>query len=344
MLRIFAPTRIALATLLLLCPLSSWAEVANITVVDGQLHTSSGAVPAACLMQLRSHTDSEKPVVVEVNGAVECKNPAPQHSAPQQGAKSGSPRYSILATLPEQVYQIQLCEDSQEQSCSEMHIQFSQTTIEEKSALVVNRREGASGAKARESEIDELYQAVANNTTLSTKIIESDCTNPGLTGEEPFGGRQTLYRFVDGKVAEINDELTTLYGTQSVQFLLKDGEFWFALLEIRAESIPAMGIESGYETDTRLYFDKEKLFLCKLTYPNDGPAGSIPGQITELPCSELHHIVRSDSLNESQRAAEAFTIAESIDGLLAHGRKLLSTANASTKKGHDDWCKEGGGF
>ena len=95
-----------------------------------------------------------------------------------------------------------------------------------------------------------------------------------------------------------------------------------------------MGIESGYETDTRLYFDKEKLFLCKLTYPNDGPAGSIPGQITELPCSELHHIVRSESLNESQRAAEAFTIAESIDGLLAHGRKLLSTANTSTNHQH----------
>ena len=107
MLRIFAPTRITLAVLPLLCPLSSRAEVANITVVDGQLRTSSGAVPAACLLPLRAHKNAYKPVtpvVVEVNGAVECKNPEPLHSAPQQGAKTGSPRDSILATLPEQAF------------------------------------------------------------------------------------------------------------------------------------------------------------------------------------------------------------------------------------------------
>ena len=63
--------------------------------------------------------------------------------------------------------------------------------------------------------------------------------------------------------------------------------------------------------------------MCKLTYPNDSPAGVRPNQNTEVLCSELHHINGEMPLNESQRVAEASSIADSIDALLAHGKKLL---------------------
>ena len=91
----------------------------------------------------------------------------------------------------------------------------------------------------------------------------------------------------DGKIAEIKDEITTLYGIQTVQFLLKDGEVWFAFLQIRNESIPAMGIEPGYDTDLRLYFDKQSPFLCKLTYQNEAPDGIRTGQNIDVPCTSI---------------------------------------------------------
>lgn len=234
-------------------------------------------------------------------------------------------------------------------SCSEILVQSSERSFGGKIALVFSHRGRGSAlndftANARVAEIRERYRAVAGNANLRTKVIKSDCTNPGLTGEEPYGGRETVYRMVDGTVAEITDEISTLYGSESVQFLLKDGVLWFVYLQIRSASIPAMGFVSGFDTDTRLYFQNEKLFLCKLTYPNGAPVGIPPGQNTEVPCADLHHINGEGTLNEDQRVAEASTIADGIDALLTHGNKLLDNAKANTHTGHGDWCREGGSF
>ena len=105
-----------------------------------------------------------------------------------------------------------------------------------------------------------------------------------------------------------------------------------------------MGFISGFDTDNRLYFQNETLFLCKLTYPNDAPEGIRSGQNREVPCSDLHHLNGTGSPNEEKRVAEVSNIADSIDGLLAHGKKLLENAKNNTHTGHSDWCKEGGGF
>ena len=312
---IFKLTRLAFVTLLLLWPLSSWGAVPKIAVVDGQFHTASGAIPAGCFVQMKPQLNGDElvaSVILAVEGKFGCRNAKKPYPESLQDPKAGPPSYTILATLPEQVYQIKACEGvsgSMGKSCSEILIQFSERPFGGKNALVVSHRGRGSvlsnfDAKARVMEIREHYRAVAGNTKRKTKVINSDCTNPGLTGDEPYGGRETLYRFVDGKVVEITDEITTLYGSESVQFILKDGEFWFAFLEIRNESIPAMGFMAGFDTDTRLYFQKESLFLCKLTYPNDAPAGILPNQNTEVPCADLHHINGSGVRNETQRVAE----------------------------------------
>ena len=113
---------------------------------------------------------------------------------------------------------------------------------------------------------------MAGNVTLEKSVVTSACTNRAY-GRGAVRGRETLYRKMDGAVGEIHDEITTLYGTESVQYLLKDGAIWFAFLQVRHESIPAMGIEAGHDTDTRICFTNETPFLCKLTYPTDAPAG-----------------------------------------------------------------------
>ncbi|MEC7984680.1 MAG: hypothetical protein VX278_05925 [Myxococcota bacterium] len=347
--------RLALTSFLILWPLSSLGAAPKVTVVDGQFHTPSGAIPAGCFVQMKPQLNGDEliaSVIIEVEGKSGCKNAKHPYPEPLQDPKAGPPSYSVLATLPEQVYQIKACEGvsgSMGKSCSDLLVQFSERSFGGRKALVVSHRGRGSALtsfdpKARVAEIREHYQAVAGNTKLKTKRIKSDCTNPGLTGEEPYGGRETLYRMVNGQVAEITDEISTLYGHESVQFLLMDGEIWFAFIQIRNESIPAMGIEFGYDTDNRLYFQKENLFLCKLTYPSDAPDGIRAGQNTEVPCSELHHIHGTGSPNEEQRVAEVSSFSDSIDVLLAHGKKLLDNAKANTHTGHGDWCKEGGSF
>lgn len=347
---VFAILRFTFATLFCVWPGASLGSSPKITVVDGKFHTPSGAIPAGCFALLKPQLNGDElvaSVILEVEGKLGCMNAKHPYPESLQDPKARPPSYSIEATLPDQFYQVKACESvsgSMGKSCSRILVQFSERTFGGKTALVVSHRGRGSklkvfDAKARMAEIRERYRAVAGNTKLKKKVIKSDCVNPGLTGEEPYGGRETVYRRLDGKIAEITDELTTLYGVQTVQFLLKDGEVWFAFLQIRNESIPAMGIEPGYDTDLRLYFDKQSPFLCKMTYQNDSPAGIRTGQIMDVPCARIFEPV---SPHETKRVAEPTTIADSFDALLAHSKKLLDNGKANAHKGHDNWCKEGG--
>ena len=363
--QMFEFSRVITLALLILWPLSSSGSTSKITVVDGQFHTPSGAIPAGCLVQMKSLMNGDEmvaSVILEVEGKLGCmnaKHPYPEQlQVPEAGGrcqltaecpKLDPPSYSIEAKLPGQVYQINACEGlkgSSGKGCSKILIQFSERTFGGKTALVVNHRGRGSAlksfdAKARVAEIRERYRAVAGNEKLKKKVLKSDCTNPGLTGEEPFGGRETLYRMMNGQVAEIKDTLSTMYGFEAVQFLLKDGEIWFAFLQVRNESIPAMGIEFGYDTDIRLYFDKQRPFLCKLTYQKEAPEGIQTDKNLEIPCAD---IFQTQSPHEEKRVAEPTTLADDVEGLLAYGKKVLEMASAKTQTGHDDWCKEGGGL
>ena len=349
-----APLPRALATLLLLWPLSGRATSPGVTVVEGQFHTPSGVIPAGCLVQMKPQLNGDEliaSVILEVDGKKGCMNARHPYPEPLQDPEAGPPTYSIEKSLGNDVYRIKACEGvsgSMGRSCSTLLVQFSERDFGGKTARVVQHRGRGSTFQppfdpdARVAEIRKRYRAVAGNTSLQTNLVKSGCTNPGLTGEEPYGGRETLYRKVDGAVGEIHDEITTLYGTESVQFLLKDGAIWFAFLEVRNESIPAMGIEPGYDTDTRVYFENEVPFLCKLTYPTDAPAGSPSGEAQVVPCAELPHMGEATTRDGAQRKAETSAFADDIGALLAHGKALLAKAKVTPHPGHADWCKEGG--
>ena len=143
---IFEFTRLAFTTLLILWPLSSWGEVPQITVVNGQFHTSSGLIPAGCLVQMKPQLNGDEliaSVILEVEGKFGCKNAKHPYPEPLQDPEAAPPSYSILATLPEQVYRIKACEGvsgSMGKSCSEILIQFKERSFEGKNALVVIHR------------------------------------------------------------------------------------------------------------------------------------------------------------------------------------------------------------
>ncbi|MEC8425440.1 MAG: hypothetical protein VX000_16760, partial [Myxococcota bacterium] len=72
-----APLARALAMVGLLWPLAGRAGSPGITVVGGQFHTPSGAVPAGCLVQLKPQLNGDElvaSVLLDVGGEKGCMN------------------------------------------------------------------------------------------------------------------------------------------------------------------------------------------------------------------------------------------------------------------------------
>ena len=103
--------------------------------------TPSGAIPAGCFALLAPQLNGDElvaSVILEVEGKLGCMNARHPYPEPLQDPNAGPPSYSIEATLPGHLYQVNACEavsGSMGKSCSKILVQFSERTFRRQTAF-----------------------------------------------------------------------------------------------------------------------------------------------------------------------------------------------------------------